>query len=67
VEERLPAIFKPVSLLPYVNDGPGEFLSRVIEATDPMFSRGICAEWLEGRLPGPVEELSAWSEEDDAE
>jgi len=39
----------------------------VIEATDPTFSRGICAEWLEGRLPGPVEELSAWSEEDDAE
>jgi len=52
VEERLPAIFKPVSLLPYVNDGPGEFLSWVIEATDPTFSRGICAKVAGGTLTG---------------
>jgi hypothetical protein len=47
-----------------MNGGPKEFLSWVIAATDPEFSPAQCAEWLEGRLPTPVEDLSAWSHAD---
>src|SRR5688500_5996917 len=51
----LPTDFKPVSPPPYMNGGV-EFLSWVIETTSPDFSPGQCAEWLEGRLPRPVED-----------
>jgi hypothetical protein len=60
VEERLPTVFMPVSPPPYMNGGPGEFLSWVIECRDPEFSPGKCAEWLEGRLPRPVDQLEQW-------
>lgn len=59
VEERLPTVFMPVSLPPYMNGGV-EFLSWVIESTDPSFSPDLCAEWLEGRLPRPVDDPSQW-------
>jgi hypothetical protein len=61
VDERLPTVFKPVSPAPYMNGGPDEFLWWVIESTDPGFSPAACAEWLEARLPRPVNELAAWS------
>ncbi len=64
VNERLPTVFMPVSPPPYMNGGV-EFLSWVIESTDPKFSPGQCAEWLEGRLPQPVEELEQWKTDDD--
>jgi hypothetical protein len=67
LEKRLPTVFKPVSPSPYMNGGPDKFLSCVIEATDPAFLPGTCAEWLEGRLPRPVEQVAAWSEDDDSE
>ena len=59
MEERLPTVFKPVSPPPYLNGGL-EFLSWVIESTVPTFSPATCAEWLEGRLPRPVDDLSQW-------
>jgi hypothetical protein len=60
VQERLPTVFKPVSPPPYLNGGPAEFLSWVIECEDKDFRPGTLAEWLEGRLPRPVEDLSQW-------
>jgi hypothetical protein len=59
VEERLPTVFMPVSPPPYLNGGV-EFLSWVIESTDPSFTPDKCVEWLEGRLPRPVDDLSQW-------
>lgn len=63
LEERLPTVFKPVSPPPYMNGGPEEFLSWIIIATDKNFKADTCAEWLEGRLPKPVEDLEAWVDE----
>jgi hypothetical protein len=60
IEERLPTVFKPVSPPPYMNGGPEQFLSWVIECNDPNFSPADAAQWLEGRLPRPVEDLSQW-------
>jgi hypothetical protein len=54
LEERLPTVFMPVSPPPYMNGGPRDFLSRVIECKDEGFKPETCAEWLEGRLPRPA-------------
>jgi len=59
INERLQTVFKPVSPPPYLNGGPEDFLSWVIEG-DPSVSPDKVAEWLEGRLPRPVENLSEW-------
>lgn len=64
VEEPLPTIFIPVSPPPYMNGGV-EYLAWIIESTDPMFTPDQCAEWLEGRLPRPVNELAQWKLDDD--
>lgn len=66
IEERLPTVFKPVSPPPYMNGGPREFLSWVIECSKPDFKPGTVAKWLEGRLPRPVNDLSQWSGDGDA-
>jgi hypothetical protein len=58
-EERLPTVFMPVSPPPYLNGGV-QFLSWVIESTDPTFTPKLCSEWLEGRLPRPVGDLVQW-------
>ena len=63
-EERLPTVFMPVSPPPYINGGV-EFLSWVIESTEPSFSPAKCAEWLEGRLPRPVDDLEQWKIDDE--
>jgi hypothetical protein len=60
VSERLPTAFKPVSPPPYLNGGPQQFLAWVIETTDPYFTPADAVEWLEGRLPRPVDDLSKW-------
>jgi hypothetical protein len=65
VEQRLPTVFMPVSPPPYLNGGV-EFLSWVIESKDPSFSPEQCAQWLEGRLPRPVDDLEQWKMDDDA-
>ena len=54
----------PVSPPPYMNGGV-EFLSWVIESTDPSFAPEKCAEWLEGRLPRPVDDLAQWEMDDE--
>ena len=63
LEERLPTVFKPVSPPPYMNGGPRGFLSWVIECKDPNFQPADCVEWLEGRLPRPVNDLNKWKTE----
>jgi hypothetical protein len=66
VDERLPTIFMPVSPPPYMNGGPREYLSWVIEARTREFEPSQCAEWLEGRLPRPVEDVGEWKIDEDA-
>jgi hypothetical protein len=65
LDERLPTAFMPVSPPPYMNGGPRDFLSWVIECKDKAFSPGTCAEWLEGRLPRPVSEVEKWNTADE--
>lgn len=65
LSERLPTVFMPVSPAPYLNGGPREFLSWVIESTDPEFKPGTCKKWLEERLPKPVDEHFQWLNEDE--
>ena len=65
VEERLPTTFKPVSPPSYLNGGPRDFLSWVIECETTAMAPETVAEWLEGRLPRPVDDLEAWATEDD--
>ena len=60
ISERLPTVFKPVSPPPYLNGGPRDYLSWVIECDDPDMSPGTVADWLRGRLPTPVEDEAAW-------
>lgn len=62
--ERLPTVFMPVSPAPYLNGGPREYLSWVIESKDPTFKPGTCAKWLESRLPQPVDDESAWRQDE---
>jgi hypothetical protein len=59
LEEQLPTVFKPVSPPPYLNGGV-EFLSWVIECPSDDMSPAMVAEWLEGRLPQPVEDPASW-------
>ncbi|MEM1218107.1 MAG: hypothetical protein AAGH79_04315 [Bacteroidota bacterium] len=63
INDRLPTVFYPVSPPPYLNGGPASFLSWVIENEDPAFGPEILQEWLEDRLPNPVDDLSQWEEE----
>jgi hypothetical protein len=65
LNERLPTVFMPVSPPPYMNGGPHDFLSWAIESKSNDFDPRTCAEWLEGRLPRPVEEESAWETDDE--
>lgn len=60
ISDRLPTVFMPVSPPPYLNGGPAEFLSWVIECRDRDFTPDSAAEWLEGRLPSPVESEIEW-------
>lgn len=65
IEQHLPTVFKPVSPPVYLNGGPKDYLSWVIESTDLSFTPAMCAEWLEGRLPRPVDDLAKWEIEDE--
>jgi hypothetical protein len=65
VNERLPTVFMPVSPAPYLNGGPRQFLSWVIESRSADFSAADAAKWLEGRLPQPVDDQSQWPDWDD--
>ena len=61
LDEPLPTIFYPVSPPPYMNGGPTDFLSWVIETKDKDFKPETMKEWLEGRLPNPVDDLEQWN------
>jgi hypothetical protein len=61
IDERLPTVFMPVSPPPHENGGPEEFLSWVIECRDSGFTPDMAAEWLEGRLPQPVDDPAEWA------
>ncbi len=65
IEERLPTIFYPVSPAPYLNGGPQEFLSWILETRDSAFKPGTLMKWLEERLPQPVEDEEAWQTEEE--
>lgn len=60
LDERLPARFYPVSPPPYMNGGPKDFLSWIIENEDKEFKPGTLKKWLEGRLPNPVDNPEEW-------
>lgn len=60
LKERLPMIFYPVSPAPYLNGGPRDFLSWVIETKNKDFKPGTVKKWLEERLPNPVDDLDQW-------
>ena len=60
INDRLPTKFYPVSPAPYLNGGPEDFLSWVIECESPDFSPKNLASWLEARMPSPVDDIDAW-------
>ncbi|PSJ49981.1 hypothetical protein [Kumtagia ephedrae] len=62
--EKLPTAFMPVSPPPYANGGPRDFLSWVIECPVDTMTPNLVAEWLDGRLPRPVDDLSQWALDD---
>jgi len=66
LNERLPTAFKPVSPPPYMNGRPRDFLSWVIGCREKDFQPIGCAEWLEGRLPRPVDDLEQWKVDEEA-
>jgi len=67
LKEPLASVFKPVSPPVYLNGGPETYLWWLIESTDISFTPEICAEWLEGRLPRPVDDIAKWKIEEDEE
>jgi hypothetical protein len=60
LDDRLPTVFIPVSPPPYMNGGPRDYLSWVIECSDPSFGPDSALKWLEGRLPRPVDAEQEW-------
>ncbi|KAB7615225.1 hypothetical protein F9L33_00190 [Amylibacter sp. SFDW26] len=62
LSERLPTVFKPVSPPPYMNGGPRDFLSWVIECPVSDQPPGTIMKWLESRLPNPVDAASSWED-----
>lgn len=65
LEERLPTVFMPVSPPPYLNGGPAQFLSWVIQSQQPDMTPDLVEECLNGRLPNPVDDLEQWITEDE--
>ena len=60
LEERLPTVFKPVSPPPYLNGGPEEFLSWVIQVESKNFTPDDVKDCLKARLPEPVNNVKKW-------
>lgn len=63
IDEKLPTIFKPVSPPPYLNGGPQDHLSWVIESSWNYIDPGWIASTLEGYLPRPVDTPDSWTEQ----
>jgi len=64
VDERLPTVFMRVSPPPYLNGGPRDYLSWVIECPANDMQPDTIADWLERRLPRPVGDEAAWPKDD---
>lgn len=58
--ERLPTHFLPVSPPPYMNGEAKTFLAWVIQCNHPDFPPDVVCDWLEARLPQPVEDEKQW-------
>lgn len=58
--DRLPTLFMPTSPPPYLNGGPEEYLSWVIESKLPYFQPAYVAQAILGRLPNPIEDETMW-------
>ena len=58
--ERLPTQFLPVSPPPYMNGEAKQFLAWVIQCNHPDFPPDVICDWLEARLPSPVEDIEKW-------
>lgn len=58
--ERLPTQFLPVSPPPYMNGEAKQFLSWVIQCNHKDFPPDVICDWLEARLPQPVEDEAQW-------
>ncbi len=67
LDERLPTVFYPVSPPPYLNGGPEEYLSWVIESKSIDFQPDDLTEWLVARLPSPVDDLTQWEDFEDVD
>ena len=65
LNERLPTVFYPVSPPPYMNGGPKDYLSWIIESKASDFTPDDLKAWLESRLPNPVDDTSQWGENDE--
>ena len=65
LDEPLATAFKPVSPPPYLNGGPEDFLSWVIECPVEAQSPEDITKWLENRLPHSVNDTAQWSLNDD--
>ena len=60
LEERLPTVFKPISPAPYLNGGPEEFLSWIIQVESENFTPDDVRDWLKSRLPEPINNVKKW-------
>lgn len=60
VSELLPTRFLPTAPPPYLNGPACWYLSWRIESTLPGIKPDEVLEWLEGRLPQPVDDESKW-------
>ncbi|AUX90421.1 hypothetical protein KTG68_01150 [Acinetobacter variabilis] len=58
--ERLPTQFLPVSPPPYMNGVAKDFLSWVIQCNHADFPPDVVCDWLEARLPNPVDDEAQW-------
>lgn len=64
LNDRLPTIFYPVSAPPYLNGGPRTYLHWIIESNQTDFAPQDLKNFLEGRLPNPVDNMEEWNMED---
>lgn len=60
LSEKLPTVFMPVSPPPYLNGGPSEFLSWVIESRFNYIDPAWIAGEIETRLPSPLHDEAQW-------
>lgn len=63
--ERLPTQFLPVSPPPYMNGDADAFLAWVIQCNHADFPPDVICDWLEARLPKPIDDENAWKIEAD--